>query len=566
VKGDAFRPILVIFVLVLIVVGLFALYPRYKESHVTQAALAERDCAMQSRDEARAAETRRLARSAWLEAKQVWYEGETNLVFGRYEEAADDYRSAVEAFASARRVAVAQALLPEEERQPQVELPAAPVERPISQVVSAVERGLARGDQRGLRAADAALAELRRREPKHEQIRDLQYRITNLRSRLALTTSKRADLTGIITRIEKGLARDDAEGLATAEAAMAELQATEPGHGRLARFRLQAEALAERLARESKQRELVDQLLARIESGLAAGTESSLARAREDLEALRRRDPGHRRIAGLAAELDLRALPLPPAIRGSGAGEEKSIEILPGVEMKFVWIPPGSFRMGSPATERDRGDDEGPQHEVTIRSGFWLGRCEMTQATYRAVMGQNPSMFKGDWLPVENVSWNDARAFIGKLNAPVRGTPYRLPTEAEWEYACRAGTTTAFNTGNCINSDQANYDGEQPYAGCYNGRDRGAPVNTGSFIGNVWGLYDMHGNVCEWCADRYDARYYEVSPAVDPVGPSGGDPGRVHRGGGWSGDGDSCRSARRNGNNPDKRSGHIGFRLVRSVQ
>jgi len=567
VKGEAFRPILIILVLALIAIGIFTLFPRFKESQLAETAGRERAVAQQARDEARAADARALAGHAWRAANRTWHGAETHFVFRRYEDAAAGYGEAKSEFTSARKVAAAQSLLPEEEREPQeTPLPPAPVERPLSQVVASVEQGLARGDQRGLRSADAALAELRRRTPGDERISGLQYRITALRSRLALQSSKRADSTGIITNIEKGLARGDADGLAAAERALAELKIADPKNSRLGRLELQAEALAGQLGAASRHRDEAARLIAEIENDLATGTESSLGQARNSLEELRRRDPGNTRIAGLAAELERRALPPAPLIRGTAAGEQRTIEILPGVTMEFVWVPPGSFLMGSPSGERERGEDEEPQHEVRIGRGFWLGRYEMTQATFQAVTGGNRSQVKGERRPVENVSWNEVQGFIERLNAPLRGSPYRLPTEAEWEYACRAGSTTAFNTGHCISTEQANYDGDRPYAGCYSGRDLGATAEVGRYIANAWGLHDMHGNVCEWCADRYDARYYEVSPATDPSGPSGGDPGRVHRGGGWKGDGDGCRSAHRNGNNPDRRGGHIGFRLVRFPQ
>jgi formylglycine-generating enzyme required for sulfatase activity len=181
-----------------------------------------------------------------------------------------------------------------------------------------------------------------------------------------------------------------------------------------------------------------------------------------------------------------------------------------------VKIQGGTFMMGSPANEPGRDSDE-TQHQVTV-SSFYMNRYEVTQAEYRAVMWTNPSRFKGDNLPVEEVSWYDAVAYCNQrseaegLNPAyvINGTDvrwnravngYRLPTEAEWEYACRAGTTTPFNTGDNITTDQANYEGNNPYNNNAKGVYRERPVNVGSFAANPWGLYDMHGNVWEWCWD-----------------------------------------------------------------
>jgi len=236
---------------------------------------------------------------------------------------------------------------------------------------------------------------------------------------------------------------------------------------------------------------------------------------------------------------------------GTRAGEQATFEIAPGVRMDFVWIPAGTFRMGSPASE----------HEVRITKGFWMGKYEVTQEQWQGVMGSNPSRFTGNGrLPVERVSWNDVQGFIGKL----RGPGYRLPTEAEWEYACRAGTTTPFNTGNCLSTSQANYNGNYPYSGCSRGEYRQKTTQVGSFAANAWGLYDMHGNVWEWCSDWYGENYYASSPRDDPRGPSSGT-ARVLRGGSWSHFAQSCRSAYRYRYTPDARRYSYGFRLTRTA-
>ncbi len=206
--------------------------------------------------------------------------------------------------------------------------------------------------------------------------------------------------------------------------------------------------------------------------------------------------------------------------------------------MKFAWIPPGTFLMGSPPNEPQREDDE-TQHKVTLTKGFWIGVHQVTQAQWQAVMGANPSHFKGESnLPVENVSWDDCVAFCEALGKK-DGKPYRLPTEAEWEYACRAGTTTPFHFGATISVNQANYDGNYIYGNGKKGVYRQKTTPVGSFPANVWGLFDMHGNVWEWCADWYGP--YPEEELKDPQVFVGGDR-RVCRGGSWN---DYPRSAAR---------------------
>jgi formylglycine-generating enzyme required for sulfatase activity len=229
--------------------------------------------------------------------------------------------------------------------------------------------------------------------------------------------------------------------------------------------------------------------------------------------------------------------------------------------MTFVLIKAGRFMMGSPSNEPKRESDE-KQHTVVLTKDFYIQTTEVTQGQWKAVMGNNPSFFKacGVNCPVERVSWDDSQEFIKKLNQMGDGY-YRLPTEAEWEYAARAGTTTPFAFGNCLNTDKANYDGNYPLTGCSKGKYRKKTISVASLGKNVWGLYDMHGNVEEWCSDRY-GDYPDIS-VTDP-GPSSGS-SRVFRGGSWSNYGQYCRSARRDGNSPGYRDGHIGLRLKRTL-
>jgi formylglycine-generating enzyme required for sulfatase activity len=229
------------------------------------------------------------------------------------------------------------------------------------------------------------------------------------------------------------------------------------------------------------------------------------------------------------------------------------------IGMKLVLIPAGEILMGAPDSDKDADDDEKPQHRVRITQPFYLGVTPVTQGQYRAVTGSNPSHFKGsDELPVESVSWEDAQAFCDKLNAlekrDLGGASYRLPTEAEWEYACRAGTTTRFTFGD---ADA----GLGEYA-WFSGNSGGTTHPVGQKRPNAWGLYDMHGNVWEWCWDGYEKNYYANSPDADPVGPSEA-AARVIRGGSWLNGPRLGRAARRNWIAPGHRSSNVGFRVAR---
>ena len=230
----------------------------------------------------------------------------------------------------------------------------------------------------------------------------------------------------------------------------------------------------------------------------------------------------------------------------------------------MVYIPPGTFRMGSPTNEVDQVGWEGPQTAVTITRGFWMGKYEVTQGEYLAAMGRNPSYFTGDTnRPVETVSWNDARAYCVALTWRERGagriatnSVYRLPTEGEWEYGCRGWTSTRFSYG-----DDPGYTNLTLYA--WYADNSGATTHpVGKKLPNPWGLYDMHGNVYEWCQDWFDT--YPGGIAVDPQGPPTGSY-RVFRGGDWGGwyyFAGSCRSAFRTMNHPGDRYHFLGFRVL----
>ena len=237
------------------------------------------------------------------------------------------------------------------------------------------------------------------------------------------------------------------------------------------------------------------------------------------------------------------------------------------VIQRLRWIEPGTFRMGSPEGEPERFDDEGPQHWVTLLRGYWLADTACTQALWQAVMGDNPSHFTGDpERPVEQVDWHRVQVFLRALEVLIPGVRADLPTEAEWEYACRAGTETPFSFGAIITPDQVNYDGNYPYAGGAKGQYRKTTVPVKSLTANPWGLYEMHGNVSEWCADGQ--RDYTPNPVDDPTGPlAGDDQPRVVRGGSWLSYAWRARSACRPQYEPGNGLSSLGFRLcLRSIE
>jgi formylglycine-generating enzyme required for sulfatase activity/serine/threonine protein kinase len=224
-----------------------------------------------------------------------------------------------------------------------------------------------------------------------------------------------------------------------------------------------------------------------------------------------------------------------------------------GMSLEMLWVQPGTFQMGSREYEEDRSDGE-TLHEVTLTSGYYLGKHVVTQSQWEKVMGTNPSHFKGADRPVEQVSWDEVTFFCKKLTELERkagrlpaGMAYQLPTEAQWEYACRAGTKTAYAFGAGLTSGQANID-EGP----------GETTDVGSYKPNAWGFHDMHGNICEWCADWYGD--YPSDPARDPVGPADGS-NRVDRGGSWFFTANYARSANRFRSEPAFSNYILGFRF-----
>jgi len=247
----------------------------------------------------------------------------------------------------------------------------------------------------------------------------------------------------------------------------------------------------------------------------------------------------------------------------------RSVDLNATVAMDMIWVPAGTFTMGSPTDEAGRQADREDEHNVSLSKGFYLGKYEVTQAQYEAVMtgvtgdrNATPSNWPNNPnRPVEMVSWDDAQVFLTRLNEQQAGNlpagwSYVLPTESQWEYACRAGTTTAYSWGNTIASSNANYNWD---GGANDGNDFKQTRDVAQYAANPWGFFDMHGNVWEWTADWYQAAYPTGNPVADPTGPASGS-NRVPRGGSWSSDGTNLRSAKRV-HAPSYRASGLGFRV-----
>jgi len=251
--------------------------------------------------------------------------------------------------------------------------------------------------------------------------------------------------------------------------------------------------------------------------------------------------------------------------------DNEEYDISNSLVMKFVLIPHGTFTMGHPPEPYHTNDN--PLHQVTITQDYYMQTKEVTQGQWKAVMGNNPSKFSscGDDCPVEKVSWDDAQDFIKAINTLGEGI-YTLPTEAQWEYAARAGTTTRYNTGDCISDGQANYRWDFPYEGCpdLNSKPQKKTVKVASYPPNAWGLYDMHGNIWELCQDWY--KIHTADSVIDPIqqkvnNPSDEYPTIVVRGGSWTDHGREYTSGFREKTLPDNdRESVLGFRLVRLVE
>lgn len=254
--------------------------------------------------------------------------------------------------------------------------------------------------------------------------------------------------------------------------------------------------------------------------------------------------------------------------------QQVSVDVGSGVTVEMIAIPGGTFLMGAPTHEESSRNEERPQHRVTV-APFYLGKFPVTQAQWEAVMGNNPSKFKGANHPVEQVTWNECQEFLQKLNGggqnirsveEVGSVVFRLPSESEWEYACRAGAATPFYFGNTISTEQANYDGNYTYGQGVKGVYRQETTDVGSFAPNAFGLYDMHGNVWEWCADTWHENYRGAPDNGSAWGSVDDKKNKALRGGGsWYNTPHRCRSAYRDVGVPFIRSSYVGFRLAGST-
>jgi formylglycine-generating enzyme required for sulfatase activity len=369
--------------------------------------------------------------------------------------------------------------------------------------------------------------------------------------------------------LERCVIRDPSrrhDGFAPIVAALAELDPTEKSNcDRQQREEDARKRAAEELARLEADRERVRAAAEAAEAAEKARRErqqreAEAQRAREE-EALRiQREKEAEDERKRKAEEEAKARdPLNPA-RVREAGEKVKLTLPGDVVMRFAWCPPTSkpFLMGSNHPQGD--SDEKPAHKVTLTTGFFIGIHQVTQAQWKAIMGTEPSHFKGPNRPVENVSWDDCQEFCTKLSAHMKGrVKVRLPTEAEWEYACRAGTTTEYHFGDVIDPTLANYDGNYSWNGSPKGEYREQTTDVGSFPANPWGLYDMHGNVWEWCQDA--KRTYTEADQTDPQSQSN-EGSRVVRGGSWCSYPDYCRAANRSWDVRGTRDFYLGFRVA----
>jgi formylglycine-generating enzyme required for sulfatase activity len=327
-------------------------------------------------------------------------------------------------------------------------------------------------------------------------------------------------------------------------------------------YELMADMIAERVDERLEMRELERERERRVAAGVEEAQETSTARVASGVTEESRvvvEEPAK----GKYEEYDVLVPVKTPAKAPAEVPEEVPLKILDlpekaidvgGIALTLVEIPAGEFLMGSPAGKGM--EHEHPRHKTSITRPFYLGRYEVTQAQWTKVMGDNPSYFKGSDLPVESVSWNDVQKFIAKLNT-MTGEEFRLPTEAEWEYACRAGSNAQYYFGD-------NEDKLDEYA-WYTDNSEGRTHPAGKKKPNSFGLHDMLGNVWEWCADWYSKTYYDISPKDEPRGPASGKH-RILRGGAWHYSAIGLRPANRYYQSPEYEYADTGFRIAQDAR
>jgi formylglycine-generating enzyme required for sulfatase activity len=375
---------------------------------------------------------------------------------------------------------------------------------------------------------------------------------------------------------DRRVREEEAKRKADAERLAEEQRAKEEEDRRVREEEAKRKADAERLAEEQRAKEEEDRRVREEEAKRKADAErlAEEQRAKEEAERRVREEEARRGPTLIQISADRGAL-----VRVGNEWQQKTEritvsgyeqELAKGLAITMVQIPAGSFQMGSPDTEAGRASDEGPQHRVQLQS-FFLGQTPVNQAQWKEVaswpqvnlkLNPDPANFKGANRPVEQVSWEEAMEFCRRLSQRTN-LFYTLPSEAQWEYACRAGTTTPFAFGDTLTPDIANYDGNSAYGSGPKGQYREETTDVGSFAANAWGLQDMHGNLWEWCLDHwhYD---YRGAPDDGSAWVIGGDQTlRLLRGGSWSGNPRSCRSAHRYWRHRDVRLSVVGFRLCR---
>ncbi len=372
---------------------------------------------------------------------------------------------------------------------------------------------------------------------------------------------------------ERKAREEEAERNAEAERIAEEQRAKEEEDRRIREEEAKRKADAERIAEEQRAKEEADRKAREEEAKRKVEAErlAELQRAKEEEDRRIREEEAKRGPALIQISADRGAL-----LRVGNEWQQKTEritvsgyeqELARGIAITMVQIPAGSFQMGSPATEAERRKNEGPQHRVELQS-FFLGQTPVTQAQWQAVaswpqvelkLNPDPARFKGGYRPVEKVSWEEAMEFCRRLSQRSK-LAYTLPSEAQWEYACRAGTTTPFAFGDTLTPDLANYDGNYTYGSGPKGQYRKQTTEVGSFAANAWGLQDMHGNVWEWCLDNWHDSYLGA-PADGSAWTAGGGTSRMLRGGSWNDNPMICRSAYRTNPRPLYGYGSIGFRV-----
>jgi formylglycine-generating enzyme required for sulfatase activity len=378
-------------------------------------------------------------------------------------------------------------------------------------------------------------------------IKELEQKLESLTEKLAEAEAKAESYAATIKQLEEKL-NVQAEEAAKAEA---QLQAQAQAYTVLEE-QLKAETQARFKAQQESQTQAQAKIEAEATSEAVAIDQATQNKIDESIRLLRDEEPAMRNSD--IEELEQMDISAVPSLIGPNTPEEKTIDMGNGITMEFVLIPAGEFDMGSPVTETDRENDEYPVHRIQISRPFYMGKYEVTQEQYYVVAKYKPSRFKQEGRPVENVSWDQAVRFCRKLSEMKEGT-YRLPTEAEWEYACRAGSQDRFYFG-----FDPEYSQIEKYT-WYSENSDSATHPVGEKKPNSFGLYDMHGNVSEWCWDWYAADSYSNSKRVDPPGPQHGK-SRVLRGGSWHHKARDCRSASRDDCEPVYIQNYVGFRVV----